>query len=40
MQVVRSGRRESCIMPLAETLAIMETMDQIRDGWGLRYPSE
>jgi predicted dehydrogenase len=40
MEVIRSGRTESHIMPLAETLAIMETMDEIRDGWGLRYPGE
>jgi predicted dehydrogenase len=40
MEVIRSGRKESCILPLAETLAVMQTMDEIRDGWGLRYPSE
>jgi predicted dehydrogenase len=40
MEVVRSGARESQIMPLAESLTILETMDGIREAWGLRYPSE
>lgn len=37
---VQSGLHESGTMPLDETLAIMETMDRIRDQWGLRYPGE
>lgn len=37
---LRAGLTESPIMPLDETLAIMETMDQIRAQWGLRYPME
>ena len=32
--------KESAIMPLDETISIMETMDEIRAQWGLRYPSE
>ena len=40
MQCLREGRRESDIMPLDETLAIMATMDQIRSQWGLKYPME
>lgn len=37
---VRAGQLESPIMPLAETLDLMETMDRIRTQWGLVYPME
>ena len=37
---IREGLTESPVMPLDETLAIMETMDRIRELWGLRYPIE
>ena len=37
---IRSGLIECDVMPLDETLAIMDTMDRIRDVWGLRYPFE
>jgi predicted dehydrogenase len=37
---LRAGLTESPIMPLDETLAIMETMDDLRAQWGLRYPME
>jgi predicted dehydrogenase len=37
---LRSGRLESAVMPLAESLQIMQTLDQIRGQWGLRYPME
>ncbi len=37
---LREGLLESEIMPLDETLAIMETMDQVRAQWGLKYPME
>lgn len=37
---LREGKTESAIMPLDETLAIMETMDTIRAQWGLKYPME
>jgi predicted dehydrogenase len=37
---LRGGKLQSEIMSLAETLAIMETMDQIRGQWGLQYPCE
>jgi predicted dehydrogenase len=37
---LRDGLNESPIMPLDETISIMETMDEIRGQWGLRYPSE
>jgi predicted dehydrogenase len=37
---VRAGQLESKIMPLDESLAIMQTMDAIRAQWGLKYPME
>ena len=37
---LRAGLTESEVMPLDETLAMMETMDRIRQQWGLRYPVE
>ena len=40
MDLVRSGRTESEMMPLADSLAVMRTMDRIREHWGLRYPME
>jgi predicted dehydrogenase len=35
-----AGKTESDAMPLAETLAIAETMDEVRRQIGLRYPFE
>ncbi len=40
MACMRAGKLESDIMPLSESLAIMETMDRLRADWGLRYPNE
>ncbi|CAM3366319.1 Gfo/Idh/MocA family protein [Marinicrinis lubricantis] len=40
MSCLREGRTESSIMPLDETQQIMQTLDQIRAQWGLRYPGE
>jgi hypothetical protein len=40
MNCLRSGRLESSIMPLDETLSIMKTMDTLRSQWGLKYPME
>ena len=40
MDCLRAGETESKIMPLDETISIMETMDMIRGQWGLKYPSE
>jgi predicted dehydrogenase len=40
MACLRAGKLESDLMPLDETLSIMETMDTIRAQWGLRYPGE
>ncbi len=37
---LRTGLLESPIMPLDETLTIMQTMDTIRAQWGLKYPME
>ena len=34
------GRWESPVMPLQESLAIMQTLDRIRADWGLTYPNE
>lgn len=35
-----AGLTESKILPLDETLAVMDTLDQVRGQWGLRYPTE
>lgn len=40
MNCINSGKTESSIMPLAESLKIMQLMDSIRDQWGLKYPVE
>ena len=40
MACLRAGRLESEAMPLDETLAIMKTMDRIREQWGLQYPAD
>jgi predicted dehydrogenase len=40
MRCLRAGRLESNIMPLGETVAIIETLDEIRRQIGLRYPGE
>ena len=37
---LRVGELESPIMPLRDTLAIAETMDQARQLWGITYPME
>ena len=37
---LRSGKHESAVMPLQESLDIMETLDNIRAQWGLVYPNE
>jgi len=38
MACLRAGRLESDVMPLDETVAIMETMDEVRRQIGLTYP--
>ena len=40
MRCVRAGKRESDVMPLDETISVMETLDAIRAQWGLKYPME
>ncbi len=37
---IRGGLTESAVYPLAETLAIVQTLDRIRESWGLSYPFE
>jgi predicted dehydrogenase len=39
-ECLREGKKESAIMPVDETIAVMETLDRIRDQWGLVYPFE
>jgi predicted dehydrogenase len=39
-QCVREGKLESDIIPHEETLAIMQTVDAVREQWGLKYPME
>ena len=40
MECLRSGKLESDLMPLDETLSIMQTLDAIRVQFGLKYPGE
>ncbi len=40
MRCLREGRLGSPLMPLAETLSIMQTLDTCRAQWGLRYPGD
>ncbi|MFM8621546.1 MAG: Gfo/Idh/MocA family protein [Candidatus Nanopelagicaceae bacterium] len=35
-----SGKKDSELLPIAETISIMETMDEIRNQIGLKYPFE
>ena len=37
---LKEQKLESNIMPLSETLAIMNTMDKLRSQWNLKYPNE
>ena len=37
MDCVRHGRRESAVMPLAESLALARWLQQLRDQLGLRF---
>lgn len=40
MRCLRAGETESPVMPLAETLAVLRTLDEARALWALRYPME
>lgn len=37
---LEAGKLESDVMPLDETLSLMQTLDEIRAQWGLKYPME
>lgn len=39
-QAIRNGDTESSVMPLEETLTIMQTLDCVRDQVGMLYPME
>jgi predicted dehydrogenase len=39
-RLVTHGERESPLMTRADTVAVMETMDRVRDILGVRYPGE
>ena len=40
MRALRAGETESPLVPLDGTLAVMRTLDAIRDRVGVRYPGE
>ncbi|MCT4352963.1 Gfo/Idh/MocA family oxidoreductase [Streptomyces sp. Je 1-79] len=40
MRCLRAGETESALVPLEGTLAVMRTLDAVRDRIGVRYPSE
>ena len=40
MRCLQQGKKESDILPLAETLGVMKIMDTVREQWGLKYPQE
>ena len=40
MECMAKQKTESPIMPLSDTLAIMQTMDTLRAQWGVQYPDE
>ena len=40
MNCLRAGKLESDVIPLDESLSIMQTLDKIRSQWGLKYPIE
>ncbi len=40
MRCLRADKLESDLMPLNETLSIVQTMDAIRAQWGLKFPGE
>ena len=39
-RVIGEGRTDSDILPIDETVAIMETLDEVRELVGVRYPQE
>jgi dihydrodiol dehydrogenase / D-xylose 1-dehydrogenase (NADP) len=40
MECLRAGKLESAVMPLDESLQIMNTLDKVRQQVGLHYPTE
>jgi len=40
VRCLQSGKTESDIMPLAETVGLMRVMDKMRHEWGFKYPFE
>jgi len=40
VRCIKEGKLESEIIPLDETIDIMEIMDKMREEWGFRYPFE
>ncbi|MFK4105147.1 Gfo/Idh/MocA family protein [Streptomyces sp. NPDC019531] len=40
MRALRAGEKESPLVPLEGTLAVMRTLDAVRDRIGVRYPGE
>ena len=40
MDCMRAGKTESEIMPLDDSIAIMDIMDRARAQWGLKYPTD
>ena len=40
MACLRAGKTESDVMPLSETRTVMQTLCDLREQWGLRYPSD
>lgn len=40
MELIRSNRRNSPVMPVEESVSILSAMDTLRAQWGLEYPME
>jgi hypothetical protein len=40
MTCLRQGKSESPIMPLQESLQLVQLMDELRHRWGLYYPQD
>jgi hypothetical protein len=39
-RLVNTGQLSGTILPIAESVAIMETLDEVRRQIGLKYPGE
>jgi len=40
VRCIQEGKTESEVMPLDESISIMNTMDDLRAQWNLKYPAE